>query len=507
MERNQNERRILSHLIGEPGQTVVEGTALLPMGMPEMERIIQLVPYAQITMQEAEGDRVSLGGEVTVLICYLCKDNLTHAYESTSPFQAVVDLPQAKKGMDVLAEALPAALEYRLVNGRELGLTVTVDLCCTVEHEIPLVAMGVEEAPKDACVLPREVHFTRSAGRMKLTGEIEGSIPIPAGIPAVERVLYATGFAQCKQAVFNGEQLVISGELKLSVLYTTGEESAPISSFCGTLEFHEEMDASDLDGDIEVRAQVGKIYCELDEAGDALKISALCRMAVCSRRRFGFVGIGDAYGIQKEVELQTASIHAAEQCISRTAAGAIRERMPLGDSPVPSRVLACALLPAAARAYGEDGVLVLEGMLSCQVTYLGYDGGIYMAMGEVPLRLREPGVDLGDAQTLLCRICPEQVQAVPVGDEVEIRALVSYSCEGFRGIHTTLVTGMEVLDTPAADAVPPGILVYFVQPGDTLWDVAKRYRIHKDVIKNQNGDVEERLQPGQKLLLLLRPEG
>ena len=505
MEQIQNEKKILNHLVGDLSQAVVEGSAILPAGMPEMARILMVTPYAEVASAEPDQGRVAVEGNLTLLICYLCADGLTHSFESTSVFRSTVEVEGAQPGMGCVVEALPSAVEYTLGSGRDLSVHAIVDLCCVLEEDVPLLALAFEDAPQNMSALPAEAHFTRSARRMSLTGEIQGSVPIPSGIAPVERVLFASGFAEIKRTMFDGETLGIEGELKLNVLYSTGEDSAPVSQIYGSLEFSEVVPADGVDGDIEVRAQVGRIQCTLDDAGEALEISALCKMAVSCRRRFGFVGIKDAYAEHCRTDLEYQRINTMDKCLMKTGTNAVWERMQLGEEAVPARILCCNLTPGVCRAYDQGGMLVMEGMLGCQVVYVGYDGAINTVSGEVPVRLEEPAMDLAGATQLTAQIWADQVQAVPAGDEVEVRALVQYRCDGYRPAAMDLVTVIRQDEEEAAERTPSGIIVYFIQPGDTLWDVAKRYRINQDVILAQNPGVEDQLVAGQKLLLISRP--
>ena len=48
----------------------------------------------------------------------------------------------------------------------------------------------------------------------------------------------------------------------------------------------------------------------------------------------------------------------------------------------------------------------------------------------------------------------------------------------------------------------PSILLYVVQPGDTLWKVAKRYSAPLNILQNVNNLTNpDVLRPGQKLLI------
>ena len=53
------------------------------------------------------------------------------------------------------------------------------------------------------------------------------------------------------------------------------------------------------------------------------------------------------------------------------------------------------------------------------------------------------------------------------------------------------------------EAVPnmPSVIVYYVQPGDTLWKIAKKYRNKVDIIKEFNNLKEDTIYPGQRLLI------
>ena len=52
----------------------------------------------------------------------------------------------------------------------------------------------------------------------------------------------------------------------------------------------------------------------------------------------------------------------------------------------------------------------------------------------------------------------------------------------------------------------PGMVIHFVQPGETLWKLAKDYRTTTEEIKKSNELTAEEVLPGQKLLLMKEAE-
>ena len=50
----------------------------------------------------------------------------------------------------------------------------------------------------------------------------------------------------------------------------------------------------------------------------------------------------------------------------------------------------------------------------------------------------------------------------------------------------------------------PGILLCVSQPGETLWDVAKRYRVGEEAVHALNPELTDTLTPGQGVVVWRR---
>ena len=48
----------------------------------------------------------------------------------------------------------------------------------------------------------------------------------------------------------------------------------------------------------------------------------------------------------------------------------------------------------------------------------------------------------------------------------------------------------------------PGMVIYIVKEGDSLWQIGKEYYIPVEAIKAMNGLTKDEIQPGDKLLLM-----
>ena len=87
--------------------------------------------------------------------------------------------------------------------------------------------------------------------------------------------------------------------------------------------------------------------------------------------------------------------------------------------------------------------------------------------------------------------------------ELEIKANVCYEVLVHSAEEKNIICEINCVDYDKdQENELPGMLIYFVRSGDTLWDIGKTYRIPTEEIKRENELNSELLSPGQKLLLI-----
>jgi hypothetical protein len=88
--------------------------------------------------------------------------------------------------------------------------------------------------------------------------------------------------------------------------------------------------------------------------------------------------------------------------------------------------------------------------------------------------------------------------------EVEIRCNLEFYTKVLRPYEVEVISGGELTEYDEAedDGSTPRLIIYFVQQGDTMWDIAKRYRTTYGRIMSAN-KIEDasNIFAGQKLLI------
>ena len=93
-------------------------------------------------------------------------------------------------------------------------------------------------------------------------------------------------------------------------------------------------------------------------------------------------------------------------------------------------------------------------------------------------------------------------------NEIEVKAVISLNVLVLQCEKRMIISKVEErpLDMEKIQAMP-GITVYVVKNGDSMWDIAKRFYTTVEEICELNELEEDRVVPGMPLLLVKKVEG
>ena len=98
----------------------------------------------------------------------------------------------------------------------------------------------------------------------------------------------------------------------------------------------------------------------------------------------------------------------------------------------------------------------------------------------------------------------EQLQVTMLdGEELDVKVILCFSTSVFRNSRLELIQEINAqpLDTEKMSRLP-GMVVYVVKDGDSLWNIGKKYYVTVDTLRSLNELEGDTLVPGQKLLVV-----
>lgn len=504
MEDFMTGARVVNHAGGTLSQAFIEGEVALPVGKPEMAKVLSVQARVNAGNVEMMENRAMLDGVVTLNICYLCPEGRVHSFESASSFKHNTEVPGALATSKGYANTSVGGIEFTAVDSRRLTISCIVDVTIHVIHEIALAGIAQSAAPEDIIIQPYEKTYQRQVARLSGMVEEKEKISIPVGMPAAEEVLSCDGYAVIKACYTEEGTAAVESEVKLLIVYATEQESTPIAQFYATVPVHEIFSDDNIHPGAKVDAQVRikEIYCRMSEIGEDMTVELLLAMDAQVYEEFTFKGISDAYSLKNELEIKCQQIDLKQKKEHLSGEYVLRENIEIDSKHAAMRILSvCANMTYPTYRIDKDRISV-EAMANVQIVFVdaqGQPGATYL---EVPVQFEQEAMGIDSSMTAEISMDFAQMTAAMSGNEIELRAVIDYHMDLYEQSCEQLITAIELGEELKPQKT--GIAVCFINQQDSMWDICKRYRMSPESIQTFNPELGERVEPGDKLIVLMR---
>lgn len=483
-------------------QAVVEGEITLPGGLREEARVLAADGMAVIDTVEAMQDRASMTGKVVFHALYTQGDpDKVNAIEASAEFTHLMDLPGAAPRSQCLAEAAVEHVEASAHNGR-LSLRAILRVSGRALSQQPVEALTGLTGVEGVEMMTRQVSLKRTVASGAADTLLREEFELPSGLE-IRETLYATALPQVTEVTGGLGRVGINGTVRLEVVHASSLPGKPVVVTRHSVPFEQSIELTGENGDdLEGRVRVKDVAVVSQESGEGdrtLRAEILLGLTGWADRKETVTVLSDAYTTEgDDLNLATRDVTCRVDDNSAQAAesGKVMLMLPEG-SPAVRSVLCGFASPVMTGREQLGGRLTVEGMLEITLLYMTDDSDAPVTVfQEEPFKLTFAAqADENDFLTL--SVDDIDVTAI-TSDRVEMKYIMHLAVSGVRAETVRLVTDAQSV---AAGAPDGSIVLYFTQPGETLWDIARRYRVPVSGIRELNPDLTGEPKTGQGVVV------
>lgn len=485
-------------------QAVVEGDVALPGGLREETNVLSAEAMAVLSGAEVDDGEVEVEGKVTFHVLYTQGDpTLVSALEASAEFSHDVDMPLAREGMTPMVTLTVEHVEATAQGGR-MHLLAILKVHVRLFTDEPLAVVTGVTGAEGLMLRTKTLHCLSPASRGDQDVLVREECEL-GSVLQITDTLYATAFAQVLDVMGGEERAAISGNILLEVTHRSQMPSRPIVVTRHTIPFEETIPLMGQQADALCCNAVVKDVAVLSQEGAeegsrTMRAEVLLHLTAQATVGRDVCLLLDAYTTQGDLlapETQPVSRAMRHQQLHTAESGKL---MLLLDGQPPARTpLKASLRPIVTDVSAERGKLNVEGMMEVTLLYMTDDSDIPCTYHtEEPFRMSfacEP------TSPEALSLTPSNVDVAGItSDRVEVKFILHLSSHDVVLAREDLVTGVSF--TPAKPE-EPGIILCFSRPGETMWDLAKRYRISCDSLKRMNPGLEDGKQ-NQRVILWRR---
>ncbi len=483
-------------------QAVVEGEITLPGGLREEAHVLSAQGMAVIDSVEAMQDRASVTGKVTFHALYTQGDpDKVHAIEASADFTHLMDLPGAAPRCQCAASAQIEHIDASARNGR-LSLRAVMRIQGRAVSQQPVEALTGLAGVKGVEMKTREVSVKRTVASGTGDALLREEFELPSGLD-IRDTLYATAMAQVSDVTGGLGRVGLSGTVLLEAVHASELPGKPIVITRHTLPFEQSLDligesGDTLEGEVTVR-DVAVVSQEAGEGERTLRAEVLLGLSGWSDRKESITVLSDAYTTRgDDLLLATRDVRCRVEDSRMQAAESGKAMLMLPEgAPAVRSVLAGFASPVMTGREQHGGRLTVEGMLEVTLLYMTDDSAAPVTVfQEEPFRMTF-AAQAADADDVTLTVGDVDVSAI-TSDRVELRYILHLAVSGHRTEELRLVTDAQPVSAPEPEG---SIVLYFAQPGETLWDIARRYRVPVKDIRSLNPELTGEPKTGQGVVV------
>lgn len=215
--------------------------------------------------------------------------------------------------------------------------------------------------------------------------------------------------------------------------------------------------------------------------------------------------MSDAYSPSCDLNLDTEYIDYQSYLIRNSVKCRMDERFKMPEGGILQIIDSSGRINIGDTVKEADGVTV-EGSVTIDVIYIRPDDNdkIGYAKYEIPFSEKADIPDASDDCTYICRPGALQISTLLTGGgEINIKCVASAEITGIKHFRTAIIKNVKA-EKPDYEQIKslPGIAGYITGEGDTLWNIAKKYRTTIKNIMEVNNLTSEEVAPGTKLLII-----
>jgi len=508
---------ILNQNIGkETAQVLLEGDIIVPDVKPDMSVILKTDAEVCFDKTEISDGKVHFNGNLNLQALYSAKgsDKPIHSMSSSASFDDFLNIEGISKDMWVELCGSIANIDYKMLNDRKISYRAVIDVTAIAETKMSYdVVTDIKELP-EAQIKKRLLVVNRTVENREDRFTVKNDLMLPQENPGIREILQTNIVIANKEIKVGNGRVHVNGELIISTLYKGDNDDSVIEfaehevPFNGSIEAPAARDG--MFGDVKLWVRDHSIQVKPDEDGEdrALEVEVSVGAMVKVSSQSEMPVLSDAYCINKNIVMVKETVTYPRLICRNKNQCTIKETALLDDF--------CPDILQIFRVMGTtsiddikvmDDKVTVEGIIKADILYIAKNDNapLYNFKTVIPYKqIIETKGALSDMEVDIEGLIDHTGFNMLSDREMELRFLISFNTKVFELKESGVITDVNFADMDKAflDKMP-SMIIYVVQKGDTLWNIAKEYNTSIEELIDVN-EIEnpDKIYPGQKMLIL-----
>lgn len=489
----------------------------VPDAKPDIGRMIQNKGDISLDEVRLSDGKAFIRGNLCVDLLYVGDgEGRVYSLAARLPFDETLNLEGIAGGDKMCLKWEIEDLSIHIIHSRKLNIKAIASFGAVVD-EMAGIQLPAAVSGEGISVKKKPVRLMSLMVHKKDTLRVKDEITLASNKPNIEQLLWHTIEVRGLDLRPENNMVRAKGELFVFALYEGDDEGNPLQWLEYSLPFHGEVECSGCTEEMISNIEVSVMHQSLEVKPDAdgeermLLADVVLELDMKLYREEEHELVLDVYTPLKECVLQGKPEVLESLLVRNFSKCRVSERIEVKETQ--GKILQLCHSQGRVKIdktrIVENGIRV-DGIVQMKVLYIigNDDMPFYSMEAMIPFTHVVEARGITEDCRFFLQADLEQLSTTMVdSNEIEVKATVSLNALVLKCQTEMIISKVEEqpLDMQKIQAMP-GITVYMVKNGDTMWDIAKRFYTTVDEICAMNELGEGEIQPGRPLLLVKKVE-
>ena len=508
IELNKQEICITDDKCSASVKAITESDIIVPDSKSDCIEILEVNPLPVISEKYVSKDYITLTGNLNYKILYSGEEGKVESIEYSAPFSKQIDAAGSEEGMSVYVKCFVSHIEYSVINSRKINVKSVMNVKAKAWNKSSAALVDCVEGDVCMPVRTKKVNSFNMVLCSDRNFSVNESVKLPGASPDIDNILkYEVKIADTELKVVSNK-VIARGNILLNTLYTNEGE---IYSVQNEIPFTHIADVEGILSDMYCTSdyEIKNIICKknLDEDGSMSLIEFNADMCLIIRaydeKEVEF--ISDVYSPDFEIDVEKKDIFVTEMIDAQTGQCTVSQSC--GADTDVEKIYSVTSKVLSDKVEISGNSVVVSGNLKAVVLYRGMSDSVLRSMSaDIPFSCDMPISRVFESENAFAdadAFVEHESYSIEGGNSIKLRFIIRVNSTVKCNYNISAVTDISVDENKKTDkSSQSGITVYFVQNGDDMWNIAKRYHtMPSDIVSVNSLDENALLYVGQQLLI------
>ncbi|NLS44879.1 MAG: DUF3794 domain-containing protein [Firmicutes bacterium] len=508
----------VEQVIGETtARKVLREVIKIKDALPTAEKIISVDVIVLTTSFQLIKNKILIEGTAKIRVLYVAREATgaqpVQVFEEDVSFELIAEVPGTEPLMNAWVQVDIHDVAFDLVDIRTIDVRVVISARVKVTVTEQLEVVTEVTGPKDLQVARELLKVEDVIGDAHAQALVTGRLTVPFEKPDIDSVISVEAKPRLTDIEVLDGQVIVEGLIDVDVLYaavphapTPSGAKLPVHFFSTQLRFSQVVEVPGATAGMVAQARIifeAVSFTELDFRTVTVDVVLKIVAKVTVVRQLEIVT--DVTSKIQVLDVEKRLLRVEDVIGEDIAQTIIKEVLKVPkEKPNIERILRIDTSVKETSWRIIDGKVIIEGVIELQTLYVAQtpegDQPVHHMSNRVKFTLFVEIPGTYEGFTAETRVVVEHVDFELVEDRhFTVKVLVGVFAKVTEPVQLNVVVNVVVVSVPPEGPCPqPTIVMVTIQPGDTLWALARKYNTTVEAIIQANPDINpENLQVGQ----------